>query len=319
MAWVRVEEHDLVAAEDLLEEVPQLTSAYDSRLLQAVHALVRARLLLADGHPDLARASVRAVRPGAERGASWLDHALVVSESESLLASGRPQEAASLHELAGDCHHEGCALQVRRVLVALGQPSPDTAGAGPRPAGSVQVEVESLLVTATQLLREDQPERAERAVEAALQLALPEHLRRPFLQSAPEVRDLLDATGRTSRLMQAPARGRTQAAPEVPLTAREQEVLSHLGELLTTEEIAQAMFVSVNTVRSHVRSVLRKLDVTRRNEAVRRAWELGLLRQGPDAPSGPGVRAGRPGGTLPLGEHPGGQTFRSDPEEGRSS
>jgi LuxR family maltose regulon positive regulatory protein len=37
------------------------------------------------------------------------------------------------------------------------------------------------------------------------------------------------------------------------------------------------MFVSVNTVRSHVRSVLRKLGVARRNEAVRRAWELQLL------------------------------------------
>jgi LuxR family maltose regulon positive regulatory protein len=37
------------------------------------------------------------------------------------------------------------------------------------------------------------------------------------------------------------------------------------------------MYVSVNTVRSHVRSILRKLGVTRRNEAVRRAWELQLL------------------------------------------
>lgn len=62
-----------------------------------------------------------------------------------------------------------------------------------------------------------------------------------------------------------------------PLTRKEHEVLGYLADLLTTEEIAQAMFVSVNTVRSHVRSILRKLSVARRNEAVRRAWELGLL------------------------------------------
>jgi LuxR family maltose regulon positive regulatory protein len=37
------------------------------------------------------------------------------------------------------------------------------------------------------------------------------------------------------------------------------------------------MLVSVNTVRSHVRSILRKLGVSRRNEAVRRAWDLRLL------------------------------------------
>jgi LuxR family maltose regulon positive regulatory protein len=67
------------------------------------------------------------------------------------------------------------------------------------------------------------------------------------------------------------------------LTSKEQEVLEHLAELLTTEEIADTMFVSVNTVRSHVRSILRKLGASRRNEAVRRAWEMGLLPTRPDA------------------------------------
>jgi LuxR family maltose regulon positive regulatory protein len=67
-----------------------------------------------------------------------------------------------------------------------------------------------------------------------------------------------------------------------PLTAKEMEVLEHLNGLLDTEEIAEAMVVSVNTVRTHVRHVLRKLGVDRRNAAVRRAWELGLL-PGPQA------------------------------------
>jgi LuxR family maltose regulon positive regulatory protein len=46
------------------------------------------------------------------------------------------------------------------------------------------------------------------------------------------------------------------------------------------------MFVSVNTIRTHVRSILRKLGVNRRNRAVRRARALGLL-GGPLAPAGP--------------------------------
>ena len=62
------------------------------------------------------------------------------------------------------------------------------------------------------------------------------------------------------------------------LTGRELEVLGHLAELLTTEEIAATMFVSVNTIRTHVRSILRKLGVSRRNAAVRRARELDLLK-----------------------------------------
>jgi LuxR family maltose regulon positive regulatory protein len=61
------------------------------------------------------------------------------------------------------------------------------------------------------------------------------------------------------------------------LTPRELEVLGHLDELLTTEEMAATMFVSVNTVRTHVRSVLRKLGVDRRNAAVRLGREIGLI------------------------------------------
>jgi LuxR family maltose regulon positive regulatory protein len=62
-----------------------------------------------------------------------------------------------------------------------------------------------------------------------------------------------------------------------PLTAKEKEVLGHLSELLTTQEIAATMFISVNTVRTHVASILRKLAVSRRNEAVRRARALSLI------------------------------------------
>jgi LuxR family maltose regulon positive regulatory protein len=65
--------------------------------------------------------------------------------------------------------------------------------------------------------------------------------------------------------------------PAQSLTAKELEVLEHLAALLTTEEIASAMFISVNTVKTHVRSILRKLAVSRRNQAVRRARQLGLV------------------------------------------
>ncbi len=61
------------------------------------------------------------------------------------------------------------------------------------------------------------------------------------------------------------------------LTAKEREVLGLLAQLLTTQEIADTMFVSVNTVRTHVRNIMRKLAVSRRNEAVRRAQALQLL------------------------------------------
>ena len=55
------------------------------------------------------------------------------------------------------------------------------------------------------------------------------------------------------------------------------EVLRHLAALCSTEEIARTMFVSVNTVKTHVRGILRKLGASRRNEAIRRARKLGWI------------------------------------------
>ena len=60
------------------------------------------------------------------------------------------------------------------------------------------------------------------------------------------------------------------------LTVREAQVLGLLAEMCSTEEIASELFLSVNTVKTYVRGILRKLGVNRRVDAVRRGRELGL-------------------------------------------
>jgi LuxR family transcriptional regulator, maltose regulon positive regulatory protein len=62
-----------------------------------------------------------------------------------------------------------------------------------------------------------------------------------------------------------------------PLTDREMEVLEKLSAHYSTEEIAEAMFISVNTVRTHVRNISRKLSAPRRQQAVRVARRLQLI------------------------------------------
>ena len=62
-----------------------------------------------------------------------------------------------------------------------------------------------------------------------------------------------------------------------PLSEREAAVLRFLPTMMSNQEIASELFVSVNTVKTHLKAIYRKLDVADRREAVRRARELELL------------------------------------------
>ena len=64
-----------------------------------------------------------------------------------------------------------------------------------------------------------------------------------------------------------------------PLTARELETLVLLARGLRNKEIAQSLHITVQTVKNHVHNILEKLQVHRRRDAVRLAYEMGLLRE----------------------------------------
>ena len=54
-------------------------------------------------------------------------------------------------------------------------------------------------------------------------------------------------------------------------------MLRLLPSRLTVSEIASELYISVNTLKSHLRNIYRKLDVADRDEAVTKATEIGLL------------------------------------------
>ncbi|MGZ4598382.1 MAG: LuxR C-terminal-related transcriptional regulator [Oryzihumus sp.] len=181
---------------------------------------------------------------------------------------------------------------------------------------AVDLQVEAWLVQAQASVAAGSRDQAVAAVRRAVRRARSEGLRRPFREAPPEVRRLWAAQGTVADAARWLAEGAVPARPSAnrpaaagpgtprsvparapvpaqrrrlasgaseepiivePLSARETEVLRHLADLLTTEEVAEAMFVSVNTVKSHIRSILRKLSVARRNEAIRRARELNVI------------------------------------------
>jgi ATP/maltotriose-dependent transcriptional regulator MalT len=61
------------------------------------------------------------------------------------------------------------------------------------------------------------------------------------------------------------------------LIAREREVLRRVSGMLTTAGIASELYISTNTVKSHIKNVCHKLAVAYRGEAVRRARQLQLI------------------------------------------
>jgi len=107
------------------------------------------------------------------------------------------------------------------------------------------------------------------------------HWMRAFLDRDPALlrshRDFL-ATVRAEE--DASARKSTQRRPTelvcAQLTEREGQVLDLLAQMYSTEEIAAALYVSSNTVKTHLKGIFGKLCVNRRVEAVRRGRQLGL-------------------------------------------
>ena len=65
--------------------------------------------------------------------------------------------------------------------------------------------------------------------------------------------------------------------PEPILSDRELEVLGCLARGRTTIQISSELFISENTVKTHVRHILDKLDASNRAEAVSKAMQLGII------------------------------------------
>ena len=127
------------------------------------------------------------------------------------------------------------------------------------------------------------------ALEAACELAAAEDIRQPFIVSGTALRPIMrEHLGRGTAhrafisdllSLQAEAHPASQSRSQVaePLTQRERRVLWYLPSRLSNTEIAADMYVSLNTVKTHIKNVYRKLGVNGRREAVARARQLNLL------------------------------------------
>ncbi|MEE1757206.1 helix-turn-helix transcriptional regulator [Streptomyces sp. SP18CS02] len=291
LAAVAVERDELEQARSLLDTAADPHALPRDPVTVAGRALATARLLLARGD---VRAAVAAAEPAVvtETASPWAQGHTALVASAAQLAAGHPDAAAELLRAVPE-GQAACAVGAARAHLAAGDPATATDLLdGVRTGGRTgpAVTVRALLLRARAADTAGDPAGARVLVAQALQEARRERLRLPFLEAGPWLRPLL-GTGPLRELARGwlvpgppghgePPRPAGTPPPPVPveeLSGRERDVLRRLALAMSTEEIAADLYVSVNTVKTHLKSAYRKLAVNRRNDAVRRARELRLL------------------------------------------
>jgi LuxR family maltose regulon positive regulatory protein len=252
--------------------------------------IAKVHVLLARRDPSAARLACARIRDDitVSEAPDWLLTWLTATEAETALLTNNAELALAHLQGAASPQAQVLRAQAHQMLGDRASTSDALTLLLERLPGSLAVHVQAWLLQALLADARHDDASAIESLRRALTLAEPEQLRRPFRALGPE---LLATVGRYVDVVDglgafALRRGDGGPADTGPderlllterLSNRELAVLSYLPSMLTNEEIGMALFVSVNTVKAHLKSLYRKLGVTGRREAVRRARELDLL------------------------------------------
>jgi LuxR family maltose regulon positive regulatory protein len=296
LAYVHVERNELRQAHAQLRLADDALRIAPDKLTGAIAWQVAARCLLAEGGTRTALEMVSRARRDWSL-PRWLERRLTLIQSRVHAAAGEFQSAVDVAERAEPRSALDVAVALAHARLAAGDHQ--TAGralaagvAGPDEPPD-QVRLEGWLMDARLSYDAGDGVRGRRSLEQALRLAKPERLRlafalerawiRPVLRRDPELahayQNLLEPGLMSNSWPPVRRHDTGQAVPVIVerLSERESEVLRHLSGMLSTAEIATEMYISVNTVKTHLRSIYRKLSADHRGEAVRRARQLKLI------------------------------------------
>jgi LuxR family transcriptional regulator, maltose regulon positive regulatory protein len=227
----------------------------------------------------------------------WFADQFAVATAEAWLAACEPQQAIAALRPEPEHALADAKLALARALRLAGEFEAAEQVLARVPSDVVEMPLvnqvkRSLLAAELAVARGDR-KRAEFLVDHALRTASREQLRstvglggswlRLYVAREPDLSDRYSAFVASVPRLASPGavQPREDAACfdgliAAPLTKRETDVLIRLAELCTNEEIAAELVLSLNTVKTHMRSLFQKLSVTRRADAVRRGRALGL-------------------------------------------
>jgi LuxR family transcriptional regulator, maltose regulon positive regulatory protein len=287
MALVHLDRVALDVAERSLDEAMVHISARPTSFAYFdLHAALEARLVAIRDGPVEALALLRAPTASSKE-APVLREARQAWRARLLIGTGDFAGARALLNRAP----VGPVLAPARIDLALAAADTATARATfdawqPAP-NDLSGEVRRLLRCFAILKAEGDYGAAEAALTEAVAAASGDRLRWPFLEVPAALRALrMGKAGNASWLTSDALWGlavllepciRAQDSLVEPLTQRELDVLTYLPGRMRNQDIAADLFVSVNTVKTHLASIYRKLRVTERNDAIERARQLRLL------------------------------------------
>jgi LuxR family maltose regulon positive regulatory protein len=261
-------------AADALRRARQLAELNGRRNLIASAVAAQAHIAVDVGDPGEALDLVEALhREHSHRFPVTIAGQLAAAEARARIASGRYQAALRLLDMAPLTAPTAMA----RVAALLG--AGDIAGAQgvvrDWPRSPTEDAVVRRALAAAVICDQTGDRRRVGLLRTALDAAARPRLMQPFVElGAPGARLLRQVAVDDSPLARDLQRwlGLTTAAVAPPrFTAREAMVMSHVAEGRKLREVADAIHVSVNTVRTHVQSAYRKLGVDNRADAIR-AW-----------------------------------------------
>lgn len=295
LACVHTERNELSLAGGRLKRAHDALRARPDKLMSALACLAAARRSLAKGRPGAAAENVGRARHGWSPPA-WLDRRLRLLESSACAAISDTDSAVDMAASAspGSCLDAAAALAHAWMTAGDSQAARHAlASVSPRAETPDWARLEGWLADAQVSYDSGDSGRGRRSLEHALRLGEPQRLRLPFILQRTWIRPVLrrdpdladayrqilepDLVSPAGVPAQQPAAGRSAPLIVERLSEREGEVLRHVSAMLSTAEIAAEMYISVNTVKTHLKSIYRKLAATHRGEAVRRAKELELI------------------------------------------
>ena len=288
LLWDR--EEDAVRSVDLARDALHGTP---ERGLRAGLALLRSSVLARRGDLD---AALAVLESGAEDVGDWPLLPAVREQfaaREAVLRAELGDRAGAERAIGAD-GAESLPGAVVLAQLQLADGEWDTARAtvaqwsAERDRAATPAAVQAWLVDALALDAIADHDGAAEALERALELAEPGGLRWALLDFGRSLAPLMSRHLRRGTAHRSLAgdvlaalegNGDRRRAPFVmePLSPRERAVLRYLPTMMSNQEIASELFVSVNTVKTHLKAIYRKLDVADRREAVNRARALELL------------------------------------------